>query len=228
MTSYYAAKETPIFRLAIQYYAWKVGEERTKAALFSRLADARFTTLMDGVQYAEANLNEPERIALATELARELGEDYFRLSAVGAMSLMSAAEIRRIGQYGIEVQLHTHRHHLPEGELAIKEEINDNRRFLEPLLDKRLTHFCYPSGKWVPSQLGPLAKFGIVTATTCEPGMNPQNANPLALKRFLDRDDFDQIEFEAELLGYKELVRAVRDFVTRRSNPVDKVSNAAP
>lgn len=226
VTTYYAAKETPIFRLAIQYYAWKAGEEKVRTALTARLPEAQSCRLMEIIEFAETNLKEPARIAIARDLALDLGEDYDELARTGVMSLMNAEEVRGVGQYGIDVQLHTHRHRLPDNESAIAEEINDNREFLEPLLDRRLTHFCYPSGKWLPSQLTPLAKLGIATATTCEPGMNPQHSHPLALKRFLDRDDFTQIEFEAELRGYKELMRVIRDFVTRRTNSVDKLTDA--
>ena len=225
VTSYYAKKETPIFRLVMQYYAWKLGEENVKSAIFSRLPDRKSDKLMDAIEFAEAEMSEAERITLSKEVAADLGEDYEELTKQGLMSLMNADEIGQISEYGIDVQLHTHRHRLPQSKKDIEGEITENRKFLEGIVGKKLNHFCYPSGIWHPSQIEPLRSLNIETATTCEPGMNRKTSNPLALKRFLDRDDFDQIEFEAELRGYKELMRALRNFVIRRQISTETVEN---
>ena len=53
--------------------------------------------------------------------------------------------------------------------------------------------------------------------------MNSQDTHPLALKRFLDHQDIDSIEFEAEMRGYKELLRNLRNLVKRQRNPMKNV-----
>ena len=49
------------------------------------------------------------------------------------------------------------------------------------------------------------------TATTCEPGLNSPSTPRLSLHRFLDGEDITQIEFEAEVSGFTELLRSVRN-----------------
>ena len=60
---------------------------------------------------------------------------------------------------------------------------------------------------------------GIVSATTCQVGFNDQTTDPLALYRFLDQDDLHDIEFEAELAGFSELLRVA----TLRRRKTDQV-----
>ena len=38
-------------------------------------------------------------------------------------------------------------------------------------------------------------------------GMNPRGTKKLCLKRFIDGEDVSQIEFEAEVYGFAELLR---------------------
>jgi hypothetical protein len=49
----------------------------------------------------------------------------------------------------------------------------------------------------------------VESATTCEPGLNTAETPLLGLYRILDQDDLSQIEFEAELFGFSELIRIV-------------------
>jgi hypothetical protein len=55
-----------------------------------------------------------------------------------------------------------------------------------------------------------LTNLYIVSATTCEPGLNFRHTPRLALHRFLDGEDIDQIQFEAEMSGLNELLRRAR------------------
>lgn len=215
VTSYHAQKQTPIFRMVILYYAWKAGHERTKEALFPLLG-SDWTSLMDGVKFAENELEEAQRVEIAEGVGDTLGIDYREIVDTGILSLMDETQIEKILAFGIDVQLHTHRHVLPQSEAGIDKEISDNRRYLEPIVGRELQHFCYPCGYWEEGQIEPLENLGVLTATTCEPGMNSATTHPLALKRFLDYEGFDQIEFEAEMRGYKELMRDIRNLVLMR------------
>lgn len=210
VTSYHAQKQTPIFRMVMLYFAWRAGQQRTKSALFPLLG-RDWEHLMDGVKYAENELEELQRVELAKAVADELEINYQEIVDTGILSLMNEQQIEEIAKYGIDVQLHTHRHVLPQTQDGIEKEIADNRRYLEPIVRQHLKHFCYPCGYWEEGQIEPLQALGVVTATTCEPGMNSAKTHPLALKRFLDYEGFDQIEFEAEMRGFKELMRNLRD-----------------
>ena len=65
------------------------------------------------------------------------------------------------------------------------------------------------SGHWI---LWPwLTEAGVVSATTCDAGLNYRDTPRLALKRFLDAEDVPHIRFEAELAGFKPLLRQVRE-----------------
>ena len=113
------------------------------------------------------------------------------------------------------MQLHTHRHRFPAShELALRE-LRDNRAVLEPLAGHPLRHFCYPSGYFRPAHLPWLAEAGVESATTCDPGMNRRGDSPLTLRRFLDDSRTSQLEFEAELSGFSDLLRAARALVDR-------------
>jgi hypothetical protein len=58
-----------------------------------------------------------------------------------------------------------------------------------------------------------LTSLGIDSAVTCEPGFNYRQTSKLALKRFLDGAHIPQIEFEAELSGFNELIRPIKSGV---------------
>lgn len=218
VTTYYAEKEVPIFRLLILYIAWKEGRQKTADKLCNLLNQDKTTDLMQAVEIAENEYSEPERVMISKELARQLGTDYETIASAGIMSLMTEEELRSLLERGFDVQLHTHRHRLPLSESEVNQEIRDNRAVLEPIVGKKLTHFCYPSGLWNPVHLKPLAKLDVQSATTCEVGMNSWRANLLTLKRIFDRDDLEQIEFEAELWGFKELLRHIKKSIYWRQD----------
>ena len=121
---------------------------------------------------------------------------------------MTVQEANEIAKNGVDIQLHTHRHIFPDDDehMALKE-IADNKSALESVVDKELKHFCYPSGVYSETSIEFLRKCGIATATTTDPGFNHTETPPLQLKRFLDSETITELEFEAELCGFFELVR---------------------
>ena len=71
-----------------------------------------------------------------------------------------------------------------------------------------MRQFCYPSGIWGKRHWAILQEIGCCSAATCEPRMNSTKTSFLALGRFLDAEDIPQIEFEAEIYGFKDLLRS--------------------
>ena len=78
---------------------------------------------------------------------------------------------------------------------------------LEPIAGKPLTHFCYPSGDWLPAHLEVLRGCGIESATTCDPGLVYRATERLAMPRIMDTPNMSAIEFEAEMYGFADLLR---------------------
>jgi peptidoglycan/xylan/chitin deacetylase (PgdA/CDA1 family) len=223
VTTYYAQKGTPIFRLMVQYAYWAAkvdqfsldalgldGFSGTAVLGTDRENDPRMWQL---IELGEKTLDEPGRWALAQKIAALLKVDCAAVEQSRALSLMTPEEIREAAAAGIDVQLHTHRHRFPEDEAEAKREISENRAVLEPLAGKPLTHFCYPSGLYNPSQWKWLHEAGVKTATTCEVGFSTAETPPLGLKRIFDGAHVSDLEFEAEMHGFSEILRQARSMV---------------
>ena len=56
-----------------------------------------------------------------------------------------------------------------------------------------------------------LAAVGVKSATTIEPGLNYPDTPRFALRRLMDGHPVSDIEFEAEMTGFMEIVRALRE-----------------
>jgi hypothetical protein len=56
-----------------------------------------------------------------------------------------------------------------------------------------------------------LAALGVKSATTIEPGLNYPDTPRFALRRLMDGHPVSDIEFEAEMTGFMEIVRALRE-----------------
>jgi peptidoglycan/xylan/chitin deacetylase (PgdA/CDA1 family) len=224
VTSYYAGKQNPIFRIAIQYMFWKTIQESLDSenlglplsgVLPLRPQKQKDETMWEIIRFGESHLEEPGRYKLAEELGKRLGVGYRALLESRSLSLMNSEEIRALVKEGMDIQLHTHRHRLPDEFGLVRQEILQNRQCLEPLTGKNLRHLCYPSGIWSHQHWPWLETLGILTATTCDPGLNYPDTPRLGLRRFLDGENVSQIEFEAELSGFSEFLRVVRSTLRR-------------
>lgn len=213
LTSYYMVHNKPIFRLAIAYMIWKSPREaiRFEEQSFDlRQPEQREALTWELIRRGEAG-DEDLRDALCRQLAELCEVDYQAIVDRRLLSLLSPEEARELAEQGFDIQLHTHRHRFPDDdEDAARREIRENRAVLEPLGSAPLEHFCYPSGEWKPRQSPWLEELGVLSATTCDPGLNRATDHPLQLKRFVDDDTITLLEFEAELFGFAEILRALR------------------
>ncbi len=225
ITTYYCLKETPIFRLMVQYIFWKTQELQLDLSGLPVPSGGRVPlkdqeksqrVMWDLIRFGETQLPEPERVQLAKMIADRLHVDYDKVVEGRYLNLMNESELKQMVSANIDIQLHTHRHHLPEQKAVICQEITDNRAVLEPIARKPLRHLCYPSGIWSKESWPYLAELQVTSATTCEPGLNVPGTPKLGLKRFLDGENISQIEFESELCGFNDFLRAIRSFVGRK------------
>jgi peptidoglycan/xylan/chitin deacetylase (PgdA/CDA1 family) len=220
VTTYYCAKQNPIFRLVMQYMFWRNQIAQLDLSMLTgtnidgitSLEDTskKKRTLWEIIKYGEATLDEAQRCNLARKLAAVLEVDYQMIVSTRLFNLMNLQELCDLAVAGIDIQLHTHRHNFPTEKGIASKEILDNKSVLEPVVGRKLRHFCYPSGLWSHQQWAWLSNQGIESAMSCDPGLNDTGTPRMALKRFLDGEHISQIEFEAEMTGFSELLRQAR------------------
>jgi len=216
-TTYYCGRRMPVYSLICSYMLWKkrdgvlgvtpsIGIER-EARLDT--PEARNDVLSQIIAFVEREtLSTEHKNEVAAELARRLGVNYDDLLQQRILQLMSAEEIAELAGAGINFELHTHRHRTPRNRDRFTKEIQDNRSALEAITKTRTTHFCYPSGDYDRMFLPWLAELGVVSATTCDPGLASARSQPLLLHRFIDTTGKPALEFESWLTGVGALLAA--------------------
>jgi peptidoglycan/xylan/chitin deacetylase (PgdA/CDA1 family) len=215
-TTYYCDYARPIFNLACSYILWK---QRTKVlegggkfglpnAMDLRTETSRQAIVTQLVSRArDQNLPEAEKNQIAEELARTVDVDYKELVAKRVLQLMRPDDIAHLAKQGIDFQLHTHRHRTPMDEALFRREIRDNRRRIQSIIGpKSLTHFCYPSGLYELEFLPWLQAEGVISGTTCDPGLASCGNNPLLLPRYVDTTQSSSLEFEGWLSGAAAMI----------------------
>jgi peptidoglycan/xylan/chitin deacetylase (PgdA/CDA1 family) len=224
VTTYYVVKGNPVFGLIVGYMFWKTTREVVdltglglpvsgSVSLQGRMERAQLVDQI--VEYGESRCDEERRFALADELATRLGIDYESLVRGRQLSLVTLAELKELVAEGLDVQCHTHRHEFPEEEALALRELADNRSVLEGVVGRPLQHFCYPNGRWSERHEAWLSASGMKTATTCRRGLNYASTSLFRLHRFLDGEHLAQVEFEAEMCGYGEMLRRGKRAVLR-------------
>lgn len=228
VTTYFAERQFPVFDLVVQYLLDRAGPRELDLAALGiagggrvALGDAEARAQAGGMILAHGRerLDGRGRDAFGAQLADALGLDYQALVEQKIFHLMAPSEIEDTVRRGHDIQLHSHRHSIPLDDFdGLAREIADNRVRLEPIAKRRLRHFCYPNGIYERTVWPHLEALEIDSATTIEQGINFAGAPPLALKRLLDGQEVELIEFEAELCGFVELTRHLRRiFRTRRA-----------
>jgi peptidoglycan/xylan/chitin deacetylase (PgdA/CDA1 family) len=214
--------KVPVFDVALRYLIWK---GRSNKLNMDFLGLGSETVLLDsraGREHAASHISEVgarwngyDKKNLLIRLANMLGVDWEPSGSNSLFRLMTLEQLAQLPAQGMDLQLHTHHHNLPfDRPETVESEIVDNRAVLERVVNGRpLVHFCYPSGEFHVAQFPWLKAMGIQSATTCLSGFNYPNTERLELRRFLDGENITQIEFEAEVSGFLELMRKLRQIV---------------
>ncbi len=220
VTTYYAARGTAVFEVAVSYLLWRTRlaqiDLSTLGGALTGRYDLRNQSDRNRVAHAisthgDANLSAKERQDLLRHLAVLLHIDPDLLESGRLCRLMTREELADAASAGFDIQLHTHRHLLSTDDRAgVIREITDNRIALDGIGRRPLTHLAYPGGVWHPRILPWLGELGVETATTTEPGLNYPHTGRLNLGRFLDGENIAPIEFEAELDGALDILRRLR------------------
>ena len=216
VTTYYADKKVPVFRMACRYLLWTGRDRRIPGdgltpneepldlhTLDQR--DAAMFAIEDRLAVAGGGVER--EMATLRLLADRVGADFDRFLADRRQQIMSPDEIRSLPPELVEVQLHTHRHRVPLRKAPFDREIEDNRRALSLYRPGAvLDSFCYPSGVTDASFLPWLTELSVRTAVTCEAGLATADTDPLLLPRLVDSTRLTRLEFEAWLSGVGSLL----------------------
>ena len=224
LTSYFSVNRYPVFNVFFSYLLWK-GRDRTVdlSEIVPGLGRHSLATDRPAILQSLREYRAKERpdnealVKMARSLAVAVGEDYDRLCELGILHLMSPAEVSELPRFGVNVQLHTHRHRVPEDEALFLREIRDNRASIAAMgiPGETLTHFCYPDGKYSSTFLPWLKNEDVLTATTCEAGLASKRSSPLLLPRLIDTCNITPLDFEGWLTGTSLFAR--RSPVSRRN-----------
>jgi peptidoglycan/xylan/chitin deacetylase (PgdA/CDA1 family) len=215
LTTFYTEYNRPVFDLTVAYLLWKGRDRRLDLAALlgagptADLSDPAARLVARDRVFAHAlerKLKAEQKDALLAALAARLGIDYAALLEKRIMQNLTVDEVRQVAQSGVDVQLHTHRHRTPHDRALFLREIEDNRASILRMTGKSASHFCYPSGVYDRSFLPWLKEGGVVTGTTCEPGLASRDSDPLLLPRMLDVSGHSVLEFEGMLTGISRLL----------------------
>lgn len=216
-STYYAVDQRPVFTVMLSYLLWRgVRRRETTVRLPDGVqrvlrspAEARAAAAEIVAGAGRAGLSAAEKDALLAELATQVAEDYEALRRDRLLSLMTLEELAGLDASVADVQLHTHRHRVPDDRALFLREISDNRAALglAGLDPARLVHFCYPSGVHRRAFLPWLREAGIRSATTCIPGLAGRDSDPLLLPRFVDTSTVSDVDFEAWASGLRQALR---------------------
>lgn len=220
LTTYYCLNNSPIANVALRYCFERLNNQspRTLHLPAWQFGPIPLITLQDresGLKLSLEKLaslaNDSERQAFMIDVAEAIGTDTERLLEERWFHLMNAEEVKDAAQRGITFELHTHRHRISDGGVScLSDEIQINRDLIRELTERDPVHFCYPSGIYSQDIWPELRECNILSATTTEVGLVDHNSEVYELPRILDGQYVSELEFEAELSGFLELIRRAR------------------
>lgn len=207
--------------VAVRYLIWKSGLQTAQLSGFGPGLDGqldlstpalRDTAAMRIVAALDACPPAREsKHALLESLASSLQVPSAALAlASRRFEYLNAPELLALPGQGCAIELHGHVHRYPAGDVAAFKE--DLQKCSDTIVAAGLptpTHYCYPSGNFDGAASKALGSMGVVTGTTCLPGLvtRADATQSHYLPRFLDGESVDMLEFEAEMSGFTELVR---------------------
>jgi peptidoglycan/xylan/chitin deacetylase (PgdA/CDA1 family) len=215
LTTFFCEYNRPVFDVMIAYLLWKgrkamlnlrplINKQQT-LDLSNSAARAVARNIL--IEFAWINtLSAQEKDALAIGVAKAVGIDYDELVADRILHVLAPEEVKHLAAEGVDIQLHTHRHRNPTIQELFSREILQNRSIIQHLTGYLAKHFCYPGNVYYEEYLVWLKELGILSATTCEPGLIARDCHPLLLPRLMDSFLLPRIEFEGWLTGLSSLL----------------------
>ena len=213
LTTYYVEFNRPVFDPMCSYLLWKGRGKRhlewpevfpTPVALDD---DGRKRATAAILRFAITwKLSGQEKDGLLARLAGRLDIDYEELCRKRVMHLITPEEARDLAARGADLQYHTHRHRVYRSRDRMFAELKDNLRRIAAFTSREPRHFCYTGGFYLPEYPVYLKEYGMLSATTCKPGLCTARTNPLLLPRLVDTPGLSDLEFHAWLDGSADLL----------------------
>lgn len=218
ITTYYARKNYPIFRIAMQYIMWKHKKD-LKLESLNFINDEYFknkiisvkdpSSLWDFINHCEKKYSSEDKNKILNAIEKEnsvkLNEDNIK-----SFSIYPLEKLAQTSNDIIDYQLHTHTHRCDPNPELFHKDLSKNKALLKSINNKELIHFCYPSGIWDEFFFTTLNTLEIKTATTCDPGLVDSTAHPFKLPRFIDTNHMTLNQFEAEITGVGCFLRKIK------------------
>src|SRR5207249_793717 len=146
LTTFYSHYQRPVFDLMCAYLLWKgrantldlkplTGQDLKTDLRSNEVREAALSKIHAFVRRQKLSADEKDTFAVA--LAAQLDVDYEALLEQRFMHNLTADEVGQLAAGGIDVQLHTHRHRTPLDRQLFLREIEDNRRSILEMTEKR-------------------------------------------------------------------------------------------
>lgn len=226
----------PIFNVVVRYTIWKAGQRSVTINGWGSEIDGEYDLRNSRDRYrlsggvvaaiAASSSSRDEVYAALNRFAEDLGLDATTLQLDSRrFDYVTKEELLEIAKQGCSIELHGHNHSYPKDKPA--QFAKDLRLCANTIVEMGLPeprHYCYPSGSFDAQATITLTALGVVSATTCVPGLTNQvdDEHRHYLPRFLDGEDVHHLEFESEMSGFSELIRsATRLFKQRPSLKLD-------
>ncbi len=212
LTTWYCGRPLPVFDTMASYLLWK-GRGKTiwipglevSATVGSSTSEAAFQSLHGQIRaFAEARaFTGDDKQEYLTQLASSVGVDFGALMEQRLLHLMTPGEVAKLDRDMVAIELHTHRHRTPRDRAAFLDELRDNQQYIARYSGDPhpRQHFCYPSGDHVPEYAEWLRSAGVVSATTCNPGLAEAGHNPFFIPRIIDTEQMPDETFRAWVSG---------------------------
>jgi peptidoglycan/xylan/chitin deacetylase (PgdA/CDA1 family) len=200
----------PLVRLTLSYVLWKHRDATLdgrglpgldgRCQLDSEAARTRIVQALDRAMRA-AGLGMQAKDDIVRQVMERLGLEYGNFIESGRLRLLAPGQVRALAGPLVDFQLHTHRHQTPADPDEFVWEIRENRERVEGMTGRPAVHFCYPSGVYRRNYPALLRREGVLSATTCDPGIVSHRSNPFLLPRFVDTTHVGDITFEGWVTG---------------------------
>lgn len=214
LTSYYSGYNRPVFDVMCSYLLWK-GRDRTLDMTGLMASPAKFQLndagVREGTAHAiqvlarESRFSAAQKDELLSTIAARLGIDYQTILRKRILHLLSAAELTELAAEGVDIQLHTHRHHAPKSREYFLAELEENRKAIAQYT-KVPHHFSYPHGLYDENFGEWLGSFEVFSATTCEPGLATHSSHHYKLPRLIDTSALELVELEGWISGFSKFL----------------------
>jgi peptidoglycan/xylan/chitin deacetylase (PgdA/CDA1 family) len=214
LTSYYANYNRPVFDVMCSYLLWKgQGRVVNVNGLLNGMPslDLRNDSQRQNLTTAIREFTRQEKFSaerkdeLLTALAGRLSVDYKAILSKRLLHLLSLDECTELAAQGVDIQLHTHRHHSPKTLESFQLELSENRNFITKFT-KNPRHFSYPHGLYEDCFAPWFSACEVTSATTCDPGLATSESDIYKLPRVVDTSSLQLVELEGWISGFSKFL----------------------